>query len=176
MPARCRPRPGDEAPVQMWKQAVSPSCLMQCLLGTVPANKCLKQKFSQFLLLFSPFSVCFYVRILQMRLLTHNSLLKLSFLCLLLRQMVSINKRPLKQRSLLNTTGSKGRLYRWNDYPRRLKEKYFWRQSKPDPHTESPGPTLIICRLWQLDEKPNDASKFPRGANHSQIHWSATVY
>lgn len=107
---------------QQWKQAPSLSCLMQCLLGTVPGNSSLKQKVSKFLRLFPPFSACFYVRILQMRLLTHNPALNLlSFLSLLLSprcQMVSINKRLFKQRILLNTTGSTGKLYRLSIIPK----------------------------------------------------------
>lgn len=58
-------------------------------------------------------------------------------LCLLLSdscQMVSINKRLFKQRNLLNTTGSEGKLDRLNDYSKSsMKEKYLWRQSRPEP-------------------------------------------
>lgn len=187
MPARCRPRPGDEAPLQTWKQAVSPSCLMQCLLGLCQQTNAWSRSFPSSYSCSLPFQHASMLGFYRWNFWTtiHN----LSCLSYVFssppdnRWLVSTIRdlETFKAKKFIEYNRKQRNILQMEWLSQKVKGEVFLKAEQTRaPHRKSqPRPTLLICRLWQLDEKPNDASKFPRGANGklrpSQIHWSATV-
>lgn len=155
MSARCHPRPENEAAhnrenrLQVWAAWCS-ACWALCQQTTVWSSFPCSHSCSLL------FSACFHVRILQMKLLTHNSALNLlSFLCLLSPRCQIVSPFLSKEIYWIQQE------VKGNDFPKGQGRRNIY-EDRVFQSLNTAQTKINIFHTMLLDGKPRDTSKPPK--------------